>query len=167
LSDHPVYVELSEYISNNKETVKKTIENCHFMNYSQLAKFISCCDEIDHNLTVQIIDDEAIIVLISNFNVTPRNYKGLGQLINSLYSIDPNLSSFFLLNNKVKGRIQQSINESDWNNFLDDLEFLIEAFYRAVPKLWNVMVNKNYIKADLSALNLDSIYCKVNGKNKF
>lgn len=170
LSDKSGFDKVAQYLRSRDEDIMQKIENAyeqakmHGPSYASLyagvGKFLWNCNQVDHTLSLEIAT-KTMSELIECFWIAPINYHYIGQLINALYEIDPDLSESFLDNNKVRGRIQQSINEHDWSKEVEGLKHLIEAFYRSVPDLWRRMVNSNWIVVDLSSLDLDSIYRDV------
>jgi hypothetical protein len=161
---------IAQYLQNHEDEIIEQIENAyeqakmHGPSYASLyagvGKFLWNCNQIDHTLSLEIAT-KMMSGLIERFWIAPINYHYVGQLINALYEIDPYLSESFMGNNKVRGRIQQSINEHDWSKEVEGLKHLIEAFYRSYPDLWRRMLNSNWIVVDLSSLDLDSIYRDV------
>ena len=136
--------------------------------YSGVAKFLWSCNQFDPVLAKQVATETMNRLVETFFRIGPPEYQGVGRLINALYAIDPNLSGSFVRDNRVKGKIQQSINEDkdDWSKEVEGLKHLIEAFYRSVPELWKKMVGDKSITVDLSSLDLDSIYDKVDEEKK-
>jgi len=110
------------------------------------------------------IATETMNKLAEGFSISPTGYQGAGRLINAFYAIDPDLSASFVKNHRVRGGIQQSINEHDWSEQLEGLKHLIRAFYRSAPELWKKMIDFGWIGVDLSSLDLDSIYKDVDGE---
>ena len=170
LSDKSGFDEVAQYLQSRDDDIIQKIENAyeqvkmHRASYASLyagvGKFLWTCNQVDPTLSLEIAT-KTMSKLIECFWIAPINYQYVGQLINALYKIDPYLSESFLGNNKVRGRIQQSINEHDWSKEVEGLKHLIEAFYRSFPDLWRRMVNSNWIVVDLSSLDIDSIYRDV------
>ncbi len=162
LSDKTGVDKIAQYLQAHADKIKQQIEEASTNPrlYSGVAKFFWNCNQVDPQLATNIAT-ETISKLIDNFRVRPSEYRGAGRLINSFYAINPELSASFIQNNRVRGKIQQSINEDDWSEEVEGLKHLIEAFYRSAPDLWRAMVNSNWIVVDLSSLELDSIYRDV------
>jgi len=174
---------VAEYLKNHESDIIKAIENAHTeianylkthtliqisekrarraaTMYAGLGKFFYHWAQIDHdsafNMIIRTMDD-----LIECFGISPIAYYYIGQLVNAFNRLDPNLSYSFLTNNKIRGRIQWSINNHDLGANPEGLKHLVEAFYRSAPLLWKKMVNYRWITVDLGFLDLDSIYRKV------
>ena len=170
LYDKSGFDKVAQYLRSRDDDIMQKIENAYEQAkmhgpayaslYAGVGKFLWNCNQVDHTLSLEIAT-KTMSKLIEFFWIAPINYLYVGQLINALYKIDPYLSESFLGNNKVRGRIQQSINEHDWSKEVEGLKHLIEAFYRSFPDLWRRMVNSNWIVVDLSSLDLDSIYRDV------
>ena len=128
--------------------------------YSGVAKFLCGCNKFNPTLAKQIAT-ETMDKLVETFKIEPTEYQGTGRLINALYAIDPNLSVSFVENNKIQGRIRRSVNLDNWSKEVEGLKHLIESWYRSAPKLWKRIIRYNWLTADLSSLDLDSIYDKV------
>jgi hypothetical protein len=152
--------EVTQHLRNHANEIKEEIGKVHRRLYSGVAKFLWNCNQVDPVLAKQIAT-ETIGKLVDTFSISPTEYRGTGRLINALYTIDPSLSTSFVKNKKVRGRIQQSMNEHDWSKEVEDLKHLIRALYRSVPELWKEMVSYKWLTVDLSSLDLDSIYRDV------
>ena len=159
-SDRSSIERVVKHLQANADKIKKEIGKTYHKLYSGLAKFLWNCNQVDAILAKQIAT-ETIGKLANTFRIKPTGYRGTGRLITALYAIDPNLSASFVKNKKVRRRIQQSINESDWNKEVEGLKYLIRALYRSVPDLWKKMVSYKWLTVDLSPLDLDLIYKDV------
>jgi hypothetical protein len=86
-------------------------------------------------------------------------WSGLAALISALSKIEPALAERFLRNNKVRGRIIQGIDEeSTATEHVAGLELLIKAICGADPSQWLEWLEHGWITADLSMLDLDTLY---------
>jgi hypothetical protein len=164
VSETVTFNNMAQHLRERAMEIKQEIEKANPKQYGGVAKFLWNYNKIDRSGAFEIAIG-TVDKIIESFRIRPDNYHGVGELINAFHNIDPGLSEFFLEQKKVRGKIQQSIveNEHDWNEKMDDLKYLIKAFYRSFPKLWKKMV-KDWIVADLSSLDLDSIYRDVDGE---
>jgi len=166
--------DVAEHLRDNMDEVKKCIKETDFRQYRGLSKFLWNCSQINHQLAIEIMDDERMNKMKERFGVCERipphvgelvcHYRGVGELINSLYKIDPHLSKDFIEHNNVRWKIEQAINTHDWSKEKEDLKHMIKAFYKSAPELWKKMVSRNCFTVDLSSLDLDSIYRDVDEK---
>ncbi len=151
---------VAQHLQANAAKIKQEIGKAHTRLYSGVAKFLYNYNQVDHQLAKQMAA-EIISQLAETFAVKPAWYHGAASMINALYAIDPSLAASFVENNKVRGRIQLSINTHDWSQSEEGLSHLIGAFYRSAPKLWKRTVSNKWITVDLSSLDLDLIYSSV------
>jgi hypothetical protein len=153
---------ITQHLRSHVDEIKLEIEKSIPKQHSGVAKFLWNCNKVDHLLAKKIAT-ETMSRLVERFTIKPTGYQGAGQLINALYAINPNVSASFVRDKKVLGKIEQSINEDedDWSKKVEGLKHLIEAFYRSDPELWKKIVSFKWITVDLSSLDLDSIYDKV------
>ena len=156
-SDNSKMEKIAKYLKDNTSNVIQEIIRANPKHYSGVAKFLWNCNQIDHALAEQIAN-ETKNELINKFRISPNVYRGTGQLINAYYEIDPYLSLSFIEENRVKDRIQNSINKDDWSKEIEGLKHLIKAFYRSAPDLWKKILNKGLIFVDLNFLDLKSLY---------
>jgi len=167
LSDSSGVDDVAVHLRAHVSEIKQCIRKIDFAQYRGLAKFLWNWNHVNHQLTIEISDANTLEGLVAGFRVYPSNYRGVGELINALYSIDPPLSKSFIKNKKVKGVIEQSINRRDWGEEEEeDLKHLIKALYKSTPELWKKMVSYKWITVDLSSLDLDSIYRDVDEEKK-
>jgi len=159
-SDSTGVRKVAEYLRAKASDIKKQIRKAVPNQYRGVAKFLWNYNQIDNVLATEIATD-TVGSLIKHFSVGPANYNGAGRLINALNTIDTDLAASFVSSNKVREKIQQSINMDDWSENVEDLKHLVKAFYRSAPDLWEEMVNSNWIVVNLSFLDLDSIYKEV------
>lgn len=159
------YKEIKNYLNTHTliQINKKRARRAATM-YAGLGKFLFNYARIDYDSAFNLIIRN-MNKLIECFEVAPIAYYYIGQLVNVFRRLDPDLSYSLLTNNKIRGRIQWSINNHNWSANEKGLEHLIEAFYRSTPVLWKKMVDYKWITADLSLLDLDSIYKKVDEEN--
>ena len=163
LSNESSLEKVAKHLGAHADKIKHEIARANRRRYSGVAKFLWNCNQVNHDLAEEIVI-ETIGKLAEKFTISPTEYQGTGRLINSVYDIDPNLSATFTTNDKVRGRIQQSINEHDWRDNAEELRHLVKAFYRSAPALWKKMVNFGWITTDLGCLDLDSIYRDVDAE---
>ncbi len=159
-SDNSRMEKVAKYLKDNTSKIIQEIIKANPMQYSGAAKFLWSCNQIDHALAKQIVN-EITYKLVNKFRTWPSVYREVGQLINAYHEIDPCLSLSFIENNRVQGKIQQSINTDDWSKEIEGLKYLIKAFYRSAPDLWKKMVKLDWIYVDLNSLDLNSIYREV------
>lgn len=159
-SDNSRIEKVAKYLKANTSKVIQEIIRANPKHYSGVANFLFSCNQIDYELAKQIAN-ETMYELVNKFRTRPTDYQGVGQLINAYHEIDPCLSLSFIETNRVKRRIQQSINMDDWSEEIEGLKHLIKAFYRSDPNLWKKMVNLGRISVDLKSLDLNSIYREV------
>ena len=166
LSDSAGVDDLAKHLRAHISEIKQCIRETHFLQYRGLARFLWNCNQVNHQLAIEISDADTIYELINSLSVFPCNYRGVGELINALFSIDPRLSKFFI--KKVYVTITRSINKRDWSKEEEeDLKHLIKAFYRSAPDFWKrIMANRNLITVDLSSLALDTIYKEADEEKK-
>ena len=160
LSNKASVEKVARHLRAHADEIKQEIAKAKPKQYSKIAKFLWNCNQVDPGLAKEIAT-ETMGKLAETFKISPTEYQGTGQLINALYAIDPDLSASFVKNNRVRGRIQQSINEHDWSKEVEGLKHLIRALYRSVPELWKKMVSYNWLTVDLDPLDLHSIYKDV------
>ena len=163
LSNKASVEKVAQHLRAHADEIKQEIAKANPKQYSGVAKFLWNCNQVDPGLAKEIAT-ETMGKLAETFRISPTEYQGTGQLINALYAIDPDLSASFVKNNRVRGRIQQSINEHDWSKEVEGLKHLIRALYRSVPELWKKMVSYKWLTVDLDPLDLDSIYRDVDEK---
>jgi len=163
LSNKASVEKVAQHLRAHADEIKQEIAKANPKQYSGVAKFLWNCNQVDPGLAKEIAT-ETMGKLAETFRISPTEYQGTGQLINALYAIDPDLSASFVKNNRVRGRIQQSINEHDWSKEVEGLKHLIRALYRSVPELWEKMVSYKWLTVDLDPLDLDSIYRDVDEK---
>ncbi len=159
-SDNSRIEKVAKYLKANTSKIIQEIIRANPNHYSGVANFILNCNQIDHTLAEQIVN-ETMYELVNKFRTRPTDYQGVGQLINAYHEIAPSFSLSFIENDRVKRRIQNSINTDDWSKEIEGLKHLIKAFYRSAPDLWRKMVNLNWIYVDLNSLDLNSIYREV------
>ncbi len=159
-SDRSSIGKVARHLRANANEIKQEVRKAHPKLYSGVAKFLWNCNQVDP-VSAKQIATETMGKLAETFRIRPTEYQGTGRLINALYAIDPKLSASFVKDKKVRGRIQQSINEHDWSKEVEGLKHLIRALYCSVPELWKKMVSYKWLTGDLSSLDLDSIYRDV------
>ena len=150
-SDNSRIEKVAKYLKANTSKIIQEIIRANPNHYSGVANFLLNCTQIDHALAKQIAN-ETMYELVNKFRTRPTDYQGAGQLINAYHEIDPCLSLSFIENNRIRGRIQQSINIDDWSKEIEGLKHLIKVFYRAAPDLWRKMVNLDWIYVDLNSI---------------
>jgi len=160
LSDKTIVEKVAQHLRSRVNEIKQEVRKTNPKHYSGVAKFLWNCNQIDPALAKQIAN-ETMYELVNKFRTRPTDYQGVGQLINAYHEIGPCFSLFFIENNRVKRRIQQSINTDDWSKEIEGLKYLIKAFYRSAPDLWKIFLNKGRISVDLNSLDLNSIYREV------
>jgi hypothetical protein len=95
--------------------------------YSGVSKFVHNSSKLDNEYAKELVE-QTNSKLVECFRIVPRAYYYVGQLLDCFYYIDPSLSYFLLTNKKVRGRIQQSINENDPCKEIRGLRRLFSAF---------------------------------------
>jgi len=81
--------------------------------YAGPAKLLFNCHKIVGELALKIAE-QTTGTFLQSFIVNPANYRYVGQLINALHEVSPDLANAFLQNQKVRGRIVWSLNKQDW-----------------------------------------------------
>jgi len=164
--EQPSIGRIKIYLENNAEAFKTEIRKANPSHYGGISKFLWNCNLINHGLSLKIVSDTKD-KLAERLRVMPWNYRGAGQLINSIYSVDPSLAGSLVNDRLVRGRILAAINGHKWIESLADFRHLIKAFYRANPTLWRTAIRKGWITADLSPLDLPSIYREIDAERDY
>jgi len=151
--------ELIQQIKLAYELVRKNFRVYNTL-YAGVGKFLWNCNRLDKGLALEIAES-TLGDLIGSFHIAPTNYLYVGQLVNAFCDINPDLSGSFLWKHNIKGRIQHSLNIHNWRAHMEGTRHLIRAFYRSAPKLWKITIEEGWITADLTTLDLESIYKEV------
>jgi hypothetical protein len=157
-----------DYLNLNQEDIISTVEKSYVLArkkgsfYGGIAKFIYSCCQIDEILAFQIIE-QTTGAAIQYFNILPESYRYVGQLIGALYQVYPDVSVMFIRNLKIRGKIIFSLNENDWDEYMQDVRHLVKAIYRVSPASWHEMLIE--ITANLEEIGLSSIYKEVAGSD--
>ena len=152
--------EVRVHLRCSVKVVVEEIRKAGPQHYGGVAKFLWNCNEIDRPVTLEILEG-TIDKFMTDFTIVPWNWKGVGQLVNAINYVNHTLAESFLASHVVRGRIVQALNNQNWTERLDEVRHMIKAFYRCAPSLWKIIAGSGWITADLSVLDLDSIYTET------
>ncbi len=167
--DHPskthIIQEVAKHLDKNFgiicEEIKKAYHPRYGKYYNSVAMLLYECYRVNQELASKILSG-TMDELVENFEILPENYGGIALLFLNIHLINPELSEGLVADTWVKERIIRSINnEQSWKGQEEQLGYLVKSFYRANRNLWNTIIKNRSISADLTSLDLDSIYRDV------